>query len=432
MIRLPLPPGLRPALFALCLGGALTFGSAAAQTFSGPPEVLKMRGSTFRIAMVIEDPDDDEEVITLNAGSGFAITPGVVMTNAHVIEDPAKEVGAQGLKLLGWLVVDQQGRQHNVVRHHTFKQIDLATLELNTTDLQPVSFFSGAPVDDQAIQALGYPGSAGQNTHIAQLSSGRVQGLQQMQSARFLSMNLMRHDATTHSGSSGGPLFNACGQLTGVAQSIFTDGGGPAAGALNFAIPSRDALAHLEREQPKLKLRIAGSCQPPGSGSNLAGWLPGGLAVLLLAALSTAAALWLWRSGGRSLWQKRRPGASARPTAARDDAATRLSGTGAARSVSFEGEVNGRPFRLVTPLAAGQNRITLGRSRSNDVVLDFEGISRRHATLELLGEKLIVTDLQSTNKTRIAGKILQPDTPAMLPPGALLRLGDLNLKVRLL
>jgi S-DNA-T family DNA segregation ATPase FtsK/SpoIIIE len=48
----------------------------------------------------------------------------------------------------------------------------------------------------------------------------------------------------------------------------------------------------------------------------------------------------------------------------------------------------------------------LGRADS-DIVLDDPESSRQHATLEILGSRVVVTDLNSTNGTFVQGERIQ-------------------------
>lgn len=48
--------------------------------------------------------------------------------------------------------------------------------------------------------------------------------------------------------------------------------------------------------------------------------------------------------------------------------------------------------------------VSVGRSLENDVVLDAADVSRRHAKLELEGQILTLTDLESTNGTKVNGR----------------------------
>jgi pSer/pThr/pTyr-binding forkhead associated (FHA) protein len=49
-------------------------------------------------------------------------------------------------------------------------------------------------------------------------------------------------------------------------------------------------------------------------------------------------------------------------------------------------------------------RITLGRSKSNDVVLEDKMVSRRHAVIQKIKEEYFLEDLESTNGTFVNGQ----------------------------
>lgn len=67
-------------------------------------------------------------------------------------------------------------------------------------------------------------------------------------------------------------------------------------------------------------------------------------------------------------------------------------------------------------------RMTIGRVAPADVILDEEGVSRRHAQVELLpGGVVRVTDLDSSNGVRVAGRRVKVHA---LRDGERLRLGD--------
>ena len=66
----------------------------------------------------------------------------------------------------------------------------------------------------------------------------------------------------------------------------------------------------------------------------------------------------------------------------------------------------------------------LGRSRACDLVLGDDSVSRRHAMLVREGDRIILTDLGSTNGTFVNGRQI---TEAEVQPGDRLRLGDLDL-----
>lgn len=67
-------------------------------------------------------------------------------------------------------------------------------------------------------------------------------------------------------------------------------------------------------------------------------------------------------------------------------------------------------------------KMTIGRAAPVDVVLDEEGVSRRHAQVELLAGGVVrVTDLDSSNGIRVAGRRVKLHA---LRDGERLRLGD--------
>jgi len=49
-------------------------------------------------------------------------------------------------------------------------------------------------------------------------------------------------------------------------------------------------------------------------------------------------------------------------------------------------------------------RITIGRDKGNDIVLDKEGVSGFHAEIQMLDDEINIVDLGSTNGTRVNGK----------------------------
>ena len=72
---------------------------------------------------------------------------------------------------------------------------------------------------------------------------------------------------------------------------------------------------------------------------------------------------------------------------------------------------------VVTPVG-----ITIGRSPPADIVVSGSAVSRSHCLIELAGDKLRVTDLNSTNGTYIDNERIKGS--AMLPVGSILRVGN--------
>lgn len=92
-----------------------------------------------------------------------------------------------------------------------------------------------------------------------------------------------------------------------------------------------------------------------------------------------------------------------------------------------------------------RSKIILGRNTqpsedtqpTDTTLVDFNpydgltaGVSRQHAVLSCNAHLVTVTDLGSTNGTRINGKKLEPNTPRLLREGDELQLGKLKLTTR--
>ena len=76
-------------------------------------------------------------------------------------------------------------------------------------------------------------------------------------------------------------------------------------------------------------------------------------------------------------------------------------------------------------LVVGEDGVTLGRSRSSDVMIDDANVSRAHAEIRPHGSTWVLTDLGSTNGTRLNGRrVTQPE---VLGPGDEIEVGTTTL-----
>jgi DNA segregation ATPase FtsK/SpoIIIE, S-DNA-T family len=99
-----------------------------------------------------------------------------------------------------------------------------------------------------------------------------------------------------------------------------------------------------------------------------------------------------------------------------------VTGAGSARrSSALELHVVGGPAAGLT-FTLGQGRHVIGRGGEASVRLDDPDVSRRHVAVHVGGGAITVTDLGSTNGSRLDGSDLGAD-PADWAPGAVLRLG---------
>jgi hypothetical protein len=84
-------------------------------------------------------------------------------------------------------------------------------------------------------------------------------------------------------------------------------------------------------------------------------------------------------------------------------------------------------------LADGQKRyvvspigLKIGRTAPADVIIPDPGVSRLHCKVDLAGDKLLITDLNSTNGTYVEDKRVEKE--ALLDVGQVLRVGNVSLR----
>lgn len=81
------------------------------------------------------------------------------------------------------------------------------------------------------------------------------------------------------------------------------------------------------------------------------------------------------------------------------------------------------------PVPLKTEPMTIGRDEGNDIVLDLQKVSRKHARIEFNGTNYLVTDLNSTNGTYLGNIKLLPGVPEIWTPEKPLRIGDCWLKL---
>ena len=151
-------------------------------------------------------------------GSGFFISAdGYVVTNNHVVEH-AKEVTVT--------MADGKSMPARIVG--TDPKTDLALLKVKGSDFPFVSFASEAPRVGDWVIAVGNPFGLG-GTVTAGIVSARGRDIGAGPYDDFLQI-----DAPVNHGNSGGPTFNANGQVVGVNTAIFSPSGGSV--GIGFAV----------------------------------------------------------------------------------------------------------------------------------------------------------------------------------------------------
>jgi serine protease Do len=153
-------------------------------------------------------------------GSGFIVSEeGLILTNAHVVAD-ASEV----------IVKLTDRREYRAKILGSDRKTDIAVLKIDASDLPVVAI--GNPDDllvGEWVLAIGSPFGF-ENSITVGVVSAKGRSLPDGSAVPFI-----QTDAAVNPGNSGGPLFNARGEVVGINSQIYSRTGGYQ--GLSFAIP---------------------------------------------------------------------------------------------------------------------------------------------------------------------------------------------------
>ena len=168
------------------------------------------------------------------SGSGFIIdASGLIVTNKHVVAD------AESLTVT--LQDDSTYRASLVGQGIT---TDIALLKIEA--LRPLASVTFGDSDrmrpGDPVLAIGNPLSLG-----GSVSAGIVSAVNRDIGGDGPFADFIQTDAAINHGNSGGPLFNAAGEVIGMNTAIFTPNAASGSVGLGFAIPSRDVAFVVEQ-----------------------------------------------------------------------------------------------------------------------------------------------------------------------------------------
>ncbi|MBA3940122.1 MAG: serine protease [Sphingopyxis sp.] len=223
-------------LFALCtLALASTAPARAADDISAASRSVVR---VVTVAMV------DGEVVGFGHGSGIAISPTRIVTNAHVVESAVQYPNNVALG-----VVPSEGQKSyagKLIAIDTAR--DLALIEITEGRVPAAAVYTGPLESGADTVALGYPGNVDLATarsssdYITPRTPTRSEGnLSNTQNVDGVAM--LVHTAKISRGNSGGPLVDQCGRIVGINSAITRadDGDSPFA----FAISTRELARFL-------------------------------------------------------------------------------------------------------------------------------------------------------------------------------------------
>lgn len=220
-----------PALLALLVAAPLA---------AEPGDIDAAARGVVRVVIVGKG---DDGLSPVSHGSGFAVAPDRIVTNAHVVADAAKD---EDLRVA---VVPPEGGNAVFGRVLAVSpRNDLALIAIEGLRLPPLALAGGPERDSGDVAAVGYP-----------MNVDRAQGLSiddiftaqpPVKSRGFLSgsrpsreFDTLLHTAPIARGNSGGPLLDACGRVLGV--NSFGAEADSADGEFYFAVSARELVPFL-------------------------------------------------------------------------------------------------------------------------------------------------------------------------------------------
>lgn len=207
-----------------------------------------------RIIAVVDSPYG----LQGSKGTGFAISPTRVVTNAHVVKDVYYASYPSGI-----LVVPSNTKARVKARIVGFDpETDLALLEVEGARFTPLRIFGGAFREGSGVVALGYPGAVDDLTGVDEIapqaavrSNGIYSNLRKSNGLEGL-----LHDAGISNGNSGGPLLDVCGRVIGVNTRVTINR--PGGSSWGFAISPAELRAFLKRNGQNIGV-VDDECVPP-------------------------------------------------------------------------------------------------------------------------------------------------------------------------
>lgn len=217
---------------------------AVAMSLAAPACADDISAAGRGVVRVVTIASAEGETVGFGHGSGFAIAPNRIVTNAHVVELAARYpanvvigiVPSEGAK----------GYRGRLIAYDA--QRDLALIEFGGAPLPPLTVYPGPVRDGEPVVALGYPGNVDLATaqssadYIRPLSPVRSQGGYAGRRA-ISGIDVLLHTASIARGNSGGPLLDECGRVVGVNSAITRAEEGDS--SFGFAVADTELAAFL-------------------------------------------------------------------------------------------------------------------------------------------------------------------------------------------
>jgi serine protease Do len=259
------------AALAVVGPGAVAAPATNAVVASDSPDPLHdAERSVVRVVTVSLDALG--EPVALETGSGFAVAPGLVVTNHHVVQG-----STQAVEIDTFVIPERdaggQSQKASVVQ--TWADADLALLSVPGLSSPPLTIAQAEPGKEAIVRALGYPGVTDEVRNMALTEILRPQEpyVTSGSIALFSSIapgggriDTIFHTAAINPGNSGGPLIDACGRVIGVntwgAGSQLGDDGQVTAPQGQFIASQSTVLAKFLGDAQVKANFVPGACVP--------------------------------------------------------------------------------------------------------------------------------------------------------------------------
>lgn len=225
-------------LFALLIAACAAL--VAAPLAADPNDIQAASRSVVRVVLVAQE---DGETFYVGHGSGFAVAPNRIVTNAHLVapmrEDASIRIGiipSEGITTYGGRLVAISVRN------------DLALIEFDNGRLPSLSLLATPLEDGAEVMAIGYPAAVDRaqgldaRETVAPMAPVKTPGV--ISGGRTTrDFDTILHTAALAKGNSGGPLIDPCGRVAGVNSFGSLSDGNDA--EFGFAVSNRELIAFL-------------------------------------------------------------------------------------------------------------------------------------------------------------------------------------------
>jgi hypothetical protein len=361
----------------------------------------------------------------VGTGTGFVINKsGYLITNHHVVEG---YVDGQLVAINKFI----EFKDLKVIK--LYKEKDIAILKINNYNFEhfvnlrtPENIIKG-----EEVYSLGYPGGSdlvgGSTILSAKIKSGDISDLpitSANETNRPANFKYIETSAFVNPGNSGGPLLSNSGSVVGINtfrnSDVYTlENSGTVIQGIFWAIHVEELIKVLKENNIEFTL----SKDTFDSDSNIYIYVM--MFILFLLIL-----YFIFIKKGQTIIKK-----EIINNVINKPNINNSKQNNKTEFININNKVNNQKKIINIKLVSKQNlpkieaydnkdSVTIGRDKTNDIVISNQYVSSKHLIVSILGTKVEITDLNSSNGTYIDGYKLKPNEKTLLPIGKKLIIGS--------